>query len=87
MPTFCRWLSGRCSLRSPRLSEEGFGCGINEGHLARCRIGAGLIINEAIWVMLARELSTRGANLIGARAERHSKYLVRCTTSCHREAS
>jgi hypothetical protein len=87
MPTFCWGLNRRSTFRGPRLSKQRFGGGIDEGHLARCRIGAGLIINEAIWMMLARELSTRATNLIGARAECNAEHLVWCAASCHREAS
>jgi hypothetical protein len=63
-----RWRLGcRRPIRSPRLGEECFGGGVDEGHLARCGIGARLVINEAVGVMLAGEPSTRGANLIGTR--------------------
>jgi hypothetical protein len=81
-----RWrLSGRRTIRGPRFCKQRFGGGIDEGHLARRRISARLVINEAIWVMLAGEPSTRGTNLIGTRAERHAEHLVRAAAARHRE--
>jgi len=63
-----RWRLGcRRPIGCPRLGEECFGRGIDECHLARCSIGARLVISEAVGVMLAGELPTRGANLIGTR--------------------
>ena len=77
MPTFCRRLSGWRPIRGPRLSKQRFGGSIDEGHLARRRISARLVINEAVGMMLARELSPRRADLIGACTEPHAEYLVR----------
>ena len=83
MPTL-RWrLSGRRTIRGPRLSEERFSGSIDERHLARCLRGALRVIHESIGVMLAGELPTRGANLIGTRAERHAEYLVGGTAARH----
>ena len=87
MATLGRRLGCWRPIRGPRLSEERFGCGIDKGHLARCRIGARLVINEAVRMMLARELSTRGTNLIGARAEWYAEHLVWRTAPCHRGTS
>jgi hypothetical protein len=83
----CWRLGCRRPIRGPRLGEECFCGGIDERHLARCRIGAGLVINEAVRMMLARELSARGANLISARAEWHAENLVWRTAPCHRGTS
>jgi hypothetical protein len=69
VPTFCRRFSCRRPIGGPRFSKQRFGGGIDERHLARRRIGTRLIINEAVGVMLAGELSTCSANLIGTRAE------------------
>jgi hypothetical protein len=69
MATLCRRLGGGRAIRGPCLGEQRFCGGIDECHLARRRIGARLVINEAIWVMFTGEPSARGANLIGARAE------------------
>jgi hypothetical protein len=83
-----RWrLSDRRTIRSPRLGKQRFRGGIDERHLTRCGIGARLVINEAIWVMLAREPSTRGTNLIGACTERDAEHLMWRTPPGHREAS
>jgi hypothetical protein len=87
MTTLCRRLSSRRTTRGPRLGEQRFRSSIDERHLARCRIGARLVINEAIWVMFTGEPSTRGANLIGTRAEWHAEHLVWRTSPAHREAS
>jgi hypothetical protein len=87
MATLCWRLGGGRTIRGPRLGEECFGGGVDEGHLARCGIGALRVIHESIWVMLAREPSTRGTNLIGTRAEWHAEHLVWRTSPGHREAS
>jgi hypothetical protein len=67
MPTLCRRLSGGRTIRGPRLGEQRFCGGIDERHLTRRLRGALRVIHESIWVMLAGELPTRGANLIGTR--------------------
>ena len=77
MPTLCWGLSGRYSLRGPRLSKQRFGGRIDERHLARCRIRTRVVINKSIGVMLACKLSTRGPNLIGARAELYTENFMR----------
>jgi hypothetical protein len=87
MTTLCRRLSSRRTIRGPRLGEQRFGGGIDEGHLARCRIGALRVIHESIWVMFTGEPSTRGANLIGTRTKWHAEHLVWRTSTAHREAS
>jgi len=72
-----RWrLSCGRTIRSPRLGEQRFGGGIDERHLARRLRGALRVIHESIWVMLAGEPSTRGANLIGTRTKWHAEHLV-----------
>jgi hypothetical protein len=87
MPTL-RWRLGcRRTIRSPRLGEQCFCRSVDEGHLARCRIGALRVIHESIWVMLAGEPSTCGANLIGARAEWDAEDLVWRAAPRHRGAS
>jgi hypothetical protein len=87
MPTLRWWLSNWRTIRGPRLSKERFGSRIDERHLTRRLRGALRIVHESIGMMLASELSTSGANLIGARAKRHAEHLVWCTASRHREAS
>jgi hypothetical protein len=83
-----RWrLSGGRTIRGPRLGEQRFRSSIDECHLARRRIGAGLVINEAVGMMLAGEPSTRGANLIGTRTERDAEHLMWRASPAHREAS
>jgi hypothetical protein len=83
-----RWrLSGGRTIRGPRLGEECFRGGIDERHLARRLRGALRVIHESIWVMLAGEPSTRGANLIGTRADWHAEHLMWRTSPAHREAS
>jgi hypothetical protein len=83
-----RWrLSDRRTIRGPRLGKQRFRGGIDECHLTRRRIGARLVINEAIWVMFTGEPSTRSANLIGTRAKWHAEHLVWRTSPGHREAS
>ena len=83
MPTL-RWrLSGRRTIRGPRLSEERFSGRIDERHLPRCLRGALRVVHESIRVMLAGELSTRGANLIGTRPQRDTEHLVRAAAARH----
>jgi hypothetical protein len=83
-----RWrLSGGRAIRGPRLGEQRFRSSIDECHLARRLRGALRVIHESIWVMLAREPTTRGANLIGTRAKWHAEHLVWRTPPGHREAS
>jgi hypothetical protein len=83
-----RWrLSGGRTIRGPRLGEQRFRSSIDERHLARRLRGALRVIHESIWVMLACEPSTRGANLIGTRAKWHAEHLVWRTPPGHREAS
>jgi hypothetical protein len=77
MPTLRWWLDNWRTISGPRLSKQRFGGSIDEGHLARRGIGTRLIVDEAIGVMLASELSTRGADLVGACPEPHAEYLVR----------
>jgi hypothetical protein len=74
--TLCRRLSGGRTIRSPRLGEQCFCRSIDERHLARCLRGALRVIHESIWVMLAGEPSTCGANLIDARTEWDAEDLV-----------
>jgi hypothetical protein len=77
MPTLRWWLDNWRTISGPRLSKQRLGGRIDERHLAR-RLGSALrVIHESIGVMLARELSPRGADLIGAGAEPHAEYLVR----------
>jgi hypothetical protein len=83
MPTLCWRLGYRRALGGPRLGEQRFGGGIDEGHLTRRLRGALRIAHESIGVMLAGELSARGANLIGACAEWHAENLVRCAAPRH----
>jgi len=72
---------------SPCFGEQRFGGGIDERHLARCRFGTRLVINKAVGMMLAGELSTSGANLISTRAKWDAEDLMRRTAPGHREAS
>jgi hypothetical protein len=77
MPTLRWWLDNWRTISGPRLSKQRFGGRIDERHLTRRRIGTRLVINKSIGVMLARELSPRRADLIGACTEPHAEYLVR----------
>jgi hypothetical protein len=83
MSTLCRRFSGGRTIRGPRLGEQCFCRSVDEGHLARRLRGALRVIHESIWVMLAGELSTCGANLIGTGAEWHAEHLVRCAAPRH----
>ena len=81
-----RWrLSGGRTIRGPRLSKQRFSGSIDERHLTRRLRGALRIVHESIGVMLAGELSTRGANLIGTRPQRDTEHLVRAAAARHRE--
>jgi poly-gamma-glutamate capsule biosynthesis protein CapA/YwtB (metallophosphatase superfamily) len=87
MPTLRWWLGNWRTIRGPRLGKERFGGRIDERHLTRRLRGALRIVHESIRMMLASELPTCSADLIGARAKRYAEHLVWCATSRHREAS
>jgi hypothetical protein len=77
MPALCWRLSGGRPIRGPCLGKERFSGSIDERHLTRRLRGALRVVHESIGVMLASELSTRGADLVGACPEPHAEYLVR----------